>query len=172
MTRIPTADEVERTVALLFSNYKVPCAASATAPGLRSARTDEGSGVNQFSPSGPVSALRDTTSDAALTSGLGNLTMGKRFEMPATSEHTFQMRRIQSASGNALTIRDIEGDWRPSGAVDGVGVFAVVWGTLYRGCWAALHDFAAADQLTLIDQCRWLEHPHALVVKRFEGRTA
>ncbi len=66
-------------------------------------------------------------------------------------------RRFVPARGGALTLGDVRGPWRASGAVAACGVFAIVWSTRRGDCWAPLHDFAPADQLRLIEQCRWLD---------------
>lgn len=66
-------------------------------------------------------------------------------------------RRFLPHPGRRLTVANIHGAWRPSGAVAGVGVFAVVWATRQGTWWAPLHDFEPADQLRLIDDCRRLE---------------
>lgn len=65
-------------------------------------------------------------------------------------------RRFLPAPGQQLTLANIRGPWRPSGAVAGMGVFAVVWDTGRGSFWAPLHDFAAADQLRLVEDCRRL----------------
>ena len=70
---------------------------------------------------------------------------------------SWPLRRFRPHSGQVLTLANIRGPWRPSGAVAGVGVFAVVWSTYTSDLWAPLHDFAAADQLRLIDACRHLD---------------
>jgi len=59
--------------------------------------------------------------------------------------------------GLRLSLRDVRGEWRPSGSVGGVGVFAIVWDTPMGSFWAALHDFAPSDQLRLIEACRDLD---------------
>lgn len=66
-------------------------------------------------------------------------------------------RRFYPRSGRALTLANIRGPWRPSGAVASAGVFAVVWSTATGEMWAPLHDFAPADQLRLIEACRVLD---------------
>ncbi len=65
-------------------------------------------------------------------------------------------RRFYPARGQRLTLNSVRGPWRPSGAVAGAGVFAVVWSTP-SGCtfWAPLHDFEPSAQLQFIEQCRW-----------------
>jgi hypothetical protein len=67
------------------------------------------------------------------------------------------LQRIWPASGRPITRAQIRGPWRPSGAVGGAGVFAVVWSTSRGDFWAPLHDFELADQLSLIDDCRHLD---------------
>ncbi len=64
-------------------------------------------------------------------------------------------RRFSPVRGRLLTLANIRGPWRPSGAVTACGVFAVVWSTRAGDFWAALHDFTPADQLRLIESCRW-----------------
>ncbi len=66
-------------------------------------------------------------------------------------------RRFWPAAGTLLTIANIRGPWRPSGAVAGCCVFAVVWSTGYSQLWAPLHDFCPASQLHLIEMCRRME---------------
>ncbi len=61
------------------------------------------------------------------------------------------LRRFTKPRGEPLTIGCIRGPWRPSGAVGGVGVFAVIWSTYSSDFWAALRDFAPSDQLLLIE---------------------
>ncbi|MBV8500763.1 MAG: hypothetical protein JO006_03500 [Paucibacter sp.] len=67
------------------------------------------------------------------------------------------LRRFYPLRGHLLTLGQIRGPWRPSGAVGCAGVFAVVWSTRRGDYWAPLHDFEAADQLRLIDACRRLD---------------
>ena len=67
------------------------------------------------------------------------------------------IRRFRPFNGQQLTMRNIHGPWRPSGAIDASGMFAVVWSTTRGEFWAALHDFAAVDQLTLVDMCRRID---------------
>jgi hypothetical protein len=55
-------------------------------------------------------------------------------------------------------LTDIKGQWHPSGAVAGAGIFAVIWQTARGVCWAALHDFEPAAQLTLVSACRANDH--------------
>lgn len=66
-------------------------------------------------------------------------------------------RRFLTLRGQQLTLDNVRGPWRPSGAAGGAGVFAVVWSTRGGDWWAPLHDFAPADQLRLIEACRWLD---------------
>jgi hypothetical protein len=66
-------------------------------------------------------------------------------------------RRIVPADGQLLSLDVVRGMWRPSGAVAGAGVFAIVWTNRRGTWWAALHDFAPADALRLIEECRWLD---------------
>jgi hypothetical protein len=66
-------------------------------------------------------------------------------------------RRFFPPRGQSLTLSNVRGPWRPSGTAGGLGVFAVVWSTRMGDFWAPLHDFTPADQLRLIDQCRWLD---------------
>lgn len=68
-----------------------------------------------------------------------------------------RVRRFRPRAGQLLTLANIRGSWRPSGTVAGSGMFAVVWSTWAGTYWAALHDFAPADQLRLIEACRHLE---------------
>jgi hypothetical protein len=75
----------------------------------------------------------------------------RRSEWPVAHDN---IRRFRPFNGQLLTLRNIHGPWRPSGAIDACGMFAVVWTTVRGEFWAALHDFAPADQLTLVDMCR------------------
>lgn len=65
-------------------------------------------------------------------------------------------RRFLPRSG-LLTLAAIQGPWRPSGTVGGVGVFAIVWATPRGSWWAALHDFEPSAQRRLIDACRLMD---------------
>jgi hypothetical protein len=65
--------------------------------------------------------------------------------------------RFHPLRGQLLTIANIRGPWRPSGAVNACGMFAVVWSTRGGEFWAPLHDFALADQLRLIEACRHVD---------------
>ena len=71
--------------------------------------------------------------------------------------HHHAPRRFTSPHGAALTMEHVCGPWRPSGAVAACGMFAVVWSTRTGDFWAPLHDFAPADQLRLIQACRWAD---------------
>lgn len=51
----------------------------------------------------------------------------------------------------------IRGPWRPSGTVQGCGLFAVIWSTYSADFWAPLHDFEPSTQLRLIELCRHLD---------------
>lgn len=66
-------------------------------------------------------------------------------------------RRFVPAAGRPLILSNIRGPWRPSGAVGGAGVFAVVWHSRSGAFWAPLHDFEPAAQLQLIAECRWID---------------
>lgn len=61
--------------------------------------------------------------------------------------------RFRPRPGQALTLACIHGLWRPSGAVAGVGVFAVIWSTGQSDFWAPLHDFEPAATDRLIEAC-------------------
>ena len=75
-----------------------------------------------------------------------------------TSETTTAApRRCRPRAGALLTLANVRGPWRPSGAVAGAGVFGVVWTTFTGSWWAPLHDFAPPDQLRLIEACRQLD---------------
>ena len=79
--------------------------------------------------------------------------MQRRFtERPQAS-----LRRFVPSLGHQLTVDSIRGPWRPSGAVAGAGVFAVVWTTRKGDFWAPLHDFSPTDQLRLIEACRVMD---------------
>lgn len=67
-------------------------------------------------------------------------------------------RRFYPARGQSLSLSNIHGPWLPTGSVACCGVFAIVWSTRKGDFWAPLHDFAPADQLHLIEQCRWIDH--------------
>ena len=78
-------------------------------------------------------------------------------------------QRFVPFRGRPLTVGHIRGKWRPSGAVAGAGVFAVLWeagGTTY---WAPLHDFCVEDQLRLIAACKQLDQGPADVPAKPEG---
>ena len=78
-----------------------------------------------------------------------------RRRSPAASDAPPQ--RFHPPRGHYLTMANIRGPWRPSGAVAGAGLFAIVW-TTYRGSfWAALHDFEPSAQLRLIEECQRLD---------------
>ena len=79
------------------------------------------------------------------------------------------LRRFAAPRGMLLTLEHVRGPWRPSGAVAGAGVFAVVWSTRRGDFWAPLHDFAPADQLRLIEACRWLDQSSSRPGCRPEG---
>lgn len=66
-------------------------------------------------------------------------------------------RRFYPPGGSLLTLDNIRGPWRPSGAVEGCGMFAVVWTTPAGAWWAPLCDFTPADQLRLIELDRQLD---------------
>jgi hypothetical protein len=63
-------------------------------------------------------------------------------------------RRFLPPRGSSLTLANIRGPWRPTGVVEGCGMFAVLWSTASGQFWAPLHDFEQDDQLRLIDACR------------------
>lgn len=65
------------------------------------------------------------------------------------------LRRFRPAPGQLLTVENIRGAWWPTGAVDACGFFAVRWAARHCDYWAALHDFHPADQLRLVENCRW-----------------
>lgn len=65
--------------------------------------------------------------------------------------------RFVARGRRPLTFDNIQGPWRPSGTVAGIGVFAVVWTTARHEFWAPLHDFEPADQLRLIEACKRLD---------------
>lgn len=66
-------------------------------------------------------------------------------------------RRFFPLRGQLLTVANIRGPWRPSGTVAGTCGFAVVWSTRAGTFWAPLHDFAPAEQLRLVEDCRHLD---------------
>lgn len=66
-------------------------------------------------------------------------------------------QRFRPRPGTLLTLSNIRGPWRPSGAVSGAGVWGICWETRSGPFWAALHDFAPADQLRLIEACRRID---------------
>lgn len=61
--------------------------------------------------------------------------------------------RFWPKHGTFLTWGHIRGPWRPSGAVAGGGMFAVVWSTGHGDYWAPLHDFDPATREELISEC-------------------
>ena len=80
-------------------------------------------------------------------------------------------RRFVPARRQRLTLANIRGPWRPSGAVGGAGLFAVVWSTRFGTFWSALHDFTREDQLHLIEQCRWIDCSAGYPGARPDGRS-
>jgi hypothetical protein len=66
-------------------------------------------------------------------------------------------RRFRPRFGHFLTMANVRGPWRPSGAVGGAGVFAIIWEAHSGPFWAPLHDFDAPTQLRLIDACLRLD---------------
>lgn len=66
-------------------------------------------------------------------------------------------RRFVPNRPRPLTVHDIGGEWRPSGAVAGLGVFAVVWTIGNTDWWAPLHCFTPGDQLKLVQACEALD---------------
>jgi hypothetical protein len=83
--------------------------------------------------------------------------LGRRFTGQRPGPQEAAPRRFSPPCSGYLTIDQVRGLWRPSGAVGGVGVFAVVWETRSGTFWAALHDFCPADQLRLIEACRFMD---------------
>lgn len=79
-------------------------------------------------------------------------------------------RRFVPLRGRLLTLNNVRDPWRPSGAVAGAGVFAVVWTTQSGDIWAPLHDFAAADQLRLVEACRHADREAGYPGAWLEGR--
>ena len=88
----------------------------------------------------------------------------------SSSHEVTSPRRFRPLSGRLLTIDNVRGPWRPSGAVGGACVFAVVWSTRSGDFWAALHDFEPADQLRLIESCRWSDRCAGFAGAWPEGR--
>lgn len=82
--------------------------------------------------------------------------MSARLRLVA-SDHGTEPRRFRPYAGRLLTMANIRGPWRPSGSVGGSGIFAVVWESHGGLFWAAMHDFAPADQLRLIEACRRID---------------
>ncbi len=82
---------------------------------------------------------------------------GTRYD-PGRQGNATEPRRLRPRPGQALTMADVRGIWRPSGVAGGVGVFAVVWSISSGDHRAAMHDFSAADELRLIDACRQSDH--------------
>ncbi len=62
--------------------------------------------------------------------------------------------RFWPVAGRQLSLANVRGPWRPSGAVAGAGLFAIVWSTRGGSFWAPLHDFELAAQQQLIAACR------------------
>lgn len=65
--------------------------------------------------------------------------------------------RFHPPPGRLLTLDAIRGLWHPSGAVNGAGVFAVIWATDRGSWWAPLHDFEHAAVHKLVEQCRAMD---------------
>ena len=61
--------------------------------------------------------------------------------------------RFFPRQGTSLNRSHILGPWRPSGAVEACGFFAVVWSTASGQYWAPLHDFDQRTRNELIDEC-------------------
>lgn len=80
------------------------------------------------------------------------------------------LRRFVPLRGQRLTMAQIRGPWRPSAAVAGAGVFAVVWEMRTCTFWAPLHDFTPSDQLRLIEACRWADRQAGFPGAWPEGR--
>lgn len=80
-----------------------------------------------------------------------------RRRQPSQQAPERPLRRFFPVRGGLLTLSQIRGPWRASGAVAGAGVFAVVWTTRGGEFWAPLHDFTPVDQAALIDACRRLD---------------
>lgn len=68
-----------------------------------------------------------------------------------------QAQRFRPRPGRQLTMSNVKGPWRPSGAVGGCGFFAVVWTTGQSAFWAPLHDFDAETQMRFLEECRRLD---------------
>jgi hypothetical protein len=89
--------------------------------------------------------------------------------------HPFEQRlprRFWPSRGVPLTLDNIRGPWRPSGAVCGACVFAVVWSTRSGDWWAPLHDFCPETQLRLVESCRWQDRAAGFEGAWPEGRFA
>jgi hypothetical protein len=84
--------------------------------------------------------------------------VSKRRSVPDVPPHQPPPRRFRPPRGQLLTLGNIRGSWRASGAVDGNGFFSVTWSTRSGDWWAPLHDFTPADQLRLIEMGREQDH--------------
>lgn len=62
-------------------------------------------------------------------------------------------RRFFPREGSLLNRSQIRGRWRPSGAVESCGFFAVVWATPSGEFWAPLHDFDPVTRDELLEEC-------------------
>jgi hypothetical protein len=76
----------------------------------------------------------------------------QRFDV--TGEQKRPLRRVLPGPGCLLTMHQINGAWRPSGAVDGTCMFSVRWSEQQAECWAPLHDFTPDAQRQLIHACQ------------------
>lgn len=82
------------------------------------------------------------------------------------------LRRFLPLRGHRLTVDQIRGPWRPSGSVAACGMFAVVWETRSCTFWAPLHEFEPADQLRLVEACRWADRHAGYPGSWPEGRSS
>lgn len=73
------------------------------------------------------------------------------------SDYTAAPKRVRPRRGCLLSMDCVRGDWRPTGAVAGAGVFGVIWTTGGGSWWAPLHDFTQGAQQHLIGECRRLD---------------
>jgi len=90
--------------------------------------------------------------------------------MNRLQHHQRAPRRFFPPPGGQLSLSNVRGPWRPSGAVAGAGMFSVVWSTHGGDFWAPLHDFEPADQLRLVEACRWLDQISGHGESRLGGR--
>ena len=70
-------------------------------------------------------------------------------------------RRVRAPAGRLLTQAIVSTDWWPSSCAGCMQMFSIVWSTPAGQCWAALHDFAPADQQRFLDAFRRYDEIYA-----------